>query len=173
MLLAISEWKPPIAESAFATFRKFATALYPGCPSGLTVTNNEGENQVRFNISASIESDQADGIGNMKIFCFDLTLLSFQENHNVEFLVHDSRLFNATDPRQLAEAFKLAVEFCIENDTQYIATLNEDQLSLIEDTLSSEEYAEIDQSVVLSLTDEGPKGKLLGMQVDMKYDDVN
>lgn len=161
-----------ITEAAFSTFRRYATALYPNCSSGLTITNNEGENQLRFNVSASIESDQADGISNMKIFCFDLTLLAAKDRHNVEFLVHDSRLFNATDPRQISEAFKLAQEFCTENDTQYIATLNEDQLSLVKEALSEEEFNRImDDNIVLNLTDDGPKGKLLGIQVDMKYDE--
>ena len=56
--------------------------------SGITVYNNEGENQLRFNIEAKIEADASDGINNVKIFCYDLTLLFKGFGHSIHFSFH-------------------------------------------------------------------------------------
>ncbi|MGL4421215.1 MAG: DUF2326 domain-containing protein, partial [Gemmataceae bacterium] len=43
-------------------FREYSRELYGTVPSGLTVENDNGENQRRFEITAHIESDAGDGI---------------------------------------------------------------------------------------------------------------
>lgn len=56
-------------------FRNLAKIFYPNSVAGLTIENDDGDNQSRFNIDAKIESDASDGINNIKIFCYDLTML--------------------------------------------------------------------------------------------------
>lgn len=161
----------PVVDENFNRFRSFSKRFYHDKPGGLTVSNNEGDNQIRFNIEAHIQDDAADGINEVKIFCFDMTLLMARHNHNCEFLFHDSRLFSDMDPRQRATLFKIAYECVNQTKTQYIATLNENQINSMRDQFTDEEFRQIfDDNIVLELTDEGPAGKLLGIQVDMQYE---
>jgi uncharacterized protein YydD (DUF2326 family) len=151
-------------------FRSFSKRFYADKPGGLTVRNNEGDNQTRFDIEAHIQDDASDGINEAKIFCFDMTLLMGRHNHNIDFVFHDSRLFSNMDPRQRATLFKIAHD-CTQNNIQYIASLNESQMLSIQNELSEEEYQRIiTENIVLELTDESPAGKLLGTQVDMQYE---
>jgi uncharacterized protein YydD (DUF2326 family) len=152
-------------------FRSFSRRFYPDRPGGLAVKTNEGDNQIRFDLEARIQDDASDGINEVKIFCFDATLLLTRHAHKVGFVMHDSRLFADIDPRQRAVLFRLANEISNENSLQYIATINEDQINAIKDQFSPEEYENlILKNVVQELTDESSEGKLLGIQIDMQYE---
>ncbi len=152
-------------------FRKFAQALYGQVPSGLTVSNNDGENKVRFDIDAHIPYDQADGINQGKIFCFDLLLLVLQKRHSMQFIFHDNRLFADMDPHQRLSLFKLAKEVSEEFGFQYIASLNDDVIESVESQAGDEFNELFVDPVVLELTDApNGTGKLLGVQVDMRYE---
>lgn len=153
-------------------FRGLAKRFYPSSTSGISIVNNDGENQERFKIDAKIDADASDGINNIKIFCYDLTLLLKGFAHNVDFIFHDSRLFSDTDPRQVAESFKLLDEYIKSSGKQYNLTLNQNQLDEIKRYLSVEEYQNIiSNNICLELKDEKPEDKLLGIQVNMKYDE--
>ncbi len=152
------------------TFRNFSKRFYPDRPGGIVVKNNEGDNQVRFDIEAHIQDDASDGINEVKLFCFDLLLLTGRFNHSVDSLFHDSRLFSDIDPRQRASLFKLAWEISTTQKLQYIATLNQDQIESMKDQFEDAEFDDvISKNVVLELTDDDEKGKLLGIEVDMQY----
>ena len=74
------------------------------------------------------------------------------------------------DPRQAATAFKIAKDVSSNQGTQYIASVNQDQLEKIREYFDDQEYSEfVEDAVVLELTDEGASGKLLGVEVDMQY----
>jgi len=149
------------------TFRGFSRRFYPDKPGGLTVKNNDGDNQLRFDIRARIQDDKSDGINEAKIFCYDLTVLTSRYNHRVEFLFHDSRLFSDMDPRQRATLFKIAHEYTSEGQGQYIASLNEDQILSMKNQFTDEEFKKIiSDNIILELTDDSPESKLLGIQVD-------
>lgn len=154
------------------TFRDFSRQFYEKKPGGLTVSNNTGENKIRFSIDAEIEDDTSDGINEVKIFCFDMTLLSRKQNHDVQFLVHDSRLYSNMDPRQRSTLFRVVDEYTRKHDAQYIATINQSQIDSVRELLSEEEFNRIfsDTNVILTLTDDGEDGKLLGKQVNLKYE---
>ncbi len=152
-------------------FRNLAKRFYPDAASGITVYNNNGENQIRFDIEAKIEADASDGINNVKIFCYDLTLLFKGFGHSIHLLFHDSRLFDGIDERQKAELFKIVNELFTGNNYQYIATVNQNQLAEIKQHMSDEEYENIiTKNTVLTLTDDSETEKLLGITVDLKYD---
>lgn len=151
-------------------FRTLAKRIYPDKGSALVITNNDGDNQTRFNIDAKIISDASDGINEAKIFCFDMTVLLGRKNHNINFLFHDSRLFSDIDPRQRAEVFRIAYEHSANANFQYVATVNEDQVETMKPWLGTEYEKIITNNIVLELTDESTAGKLLGVEVDLDYD---
>ena len=153
------------------TFREYAHELYGNVPAGLVVRNNDGVNQIRYDIEPRIENDAADGINEGKIFCFDMLLLTLRQRHHVDFLFHDNRLFADMDRFQRLSLFRLADRLCAENDLQYIATANEDVVDSVADIAGNDFSRLFEDPVVLEL-DDSPSGtgKLLGVQIDMHYD---
>ncbi len=160
-----------LLESNMKAFVSLSSQFYEEKPGGITVENNEGDNQLRFNIVARIEDDASDGINEVKIFCFDMMILRQKHNHAIDFLFHDSRLFSDMDHRQRATALHVVLEETRSWDYQYIATLNEDQLHACRECLKADDWQKLEASKILELTDESPKSKLLGVEVDMRYDE--
>src|SRR5699024_11215915 len=113
-----------LLEEIMTTFRDLSKTFYEKKPGGIKVVNNDGDNTIRFNIIAKIQDDSSDGVNEVKIFCFDMTLLLLKQNHKFEFLFHDSRLFGNMDPRQRYNLLKVAYEKANSEDLQYIATIN-------------------------------------------------
>ena len=161
----------PHLDMLMKTFRGFAHEFYGDKPAGLVVSNNDKEdNQLRFTIETRIEHDAADGINDVRIFCFDLLLLTLKERHNVEFLFHDSRLFDAMDWHQRLTLLKTADRVCRESDLQYIASFNEDHIESVRERAGKDFERLCIKPRILELTDApNGSGKLLGMQIDMDY----
>jgi uncharacterized protein YydD (DUF2326 family) len=152
-------------------FRILAKRIYQEKQGRISISNNDGENQLRFNIEAKIQDDASDGINEVKIFCFDLTILLARQGHKIDFLFHDSRLFADIDYRQRESLFRIAHEYSKEKGFQYIASVNEDQLNSFGQDLTETEYKEIiSNNITLELTDESPGKKLLGIEIDMDYE---
>ncbi|WP_331768181.1 ABC-three component system protein [Embleya sp. NBC_00896] len=108
-------------------FSRYAQRLYgEGREAYLAI--DAGRNSLK--ILPRIHSDDSRGIGNMVMFCFDLTLAVLAHRHGraPDFLIHDSHLFDGVDDRQLSAALTLAAEVAHEERMQYIATLNTDDL---------------------------------------------
>ena len=63
------------AHPVYLGFRYLANEFYPDVPAGISIQNNEGNNQERFKISAKIQNDASDGINEVKMFCYDLNNL--------------------------------------------------------------------------------------------------
>lgn len=152
-------------------FHDMVRTFYSDKTAGLQIINNEGVNKQRFNIVARISDDSGDGVNETKIFCFDWTLLTAQLHHEIKFLVHDSRIISETDPRQVATMLRNANRICNEDDVQYILTVNESSLDMLKKEMTEDEYKTlvIDREV-LKLTDFSDSDKLLGIQVDLKYE---
>ena len=149
-------------------FRYLAKRFYPKSTAGLTIQSKSGENQTAFEIDPRIESDASDGINNVKIFCYDLSLLFKGKNHKINFIFHDSRLFDGIDERQKSVMFSVIKDEFSNTDKQYIATINQNQLNELKSNMTDEEYNEIFQNnIVLTLTDESDVEKLLGVKVDI------
>ncbi|MDX6047610.1 MULTISPECIES: DUF2326 domain-containing protein [Bacillus] len=157
-------------ENIMNTFREISKEFYDK-PGGIIIENNSGNNTIRYNLSAKIQDDSSDGVNEVKIFCFDMTMLLLQQNHRMKFIFHDSRLFSDMDPRQRYTLFKLASECSSKNNLQYICTVNEDMLYSFKDLITKEEYSElVESNIRLQLTDGSEESKLLGMQIDMEYE---
>jgi len=145
-------------------FRVLAKQFYPEALSGITVHNNDKNNQIRYNIEAKIQSDSSDGINSVKLFCYDLTLLMKGSHHYMDFIFHDSRLFSDIDEPHCDELFKIVKDRF--NDKQYIASINQNQLN----ALSSESQDFVKNNTIQELTDNSDSGKLLGITVELEYD---
>jgi uncharacterized protein YydD (DUF2326 family) len=149
-------------------FRHLAKLFYPKSTSGLTIQTNVGENQLAFEIEPRIESDSSDGINNVKIFCYDLSILLKGKNHKIDFIFHDSRLYDGIDERQKSVMFKIINDVFSKAHKQYIATINQNQLNELRTNMALEEYNEIfPNNTVLTLTDDDDSQKLLGIKVDI------
>jgi ribosomal protein S8 len=78
------------------------------------------------------------------------------------------------DPRQASTALRYAMQMCQDNNTQYIITLNESKYEEILQELEQHGFVNetnlIKKSIVRKLTDKSDKTKLLGIDVDMKYE---
>lgn len=165
-----------LIDNITGTFRGLAKQFYNDKPSGIDIKRNNGDNQKRFNIEAKIVGDSSDGINEVTIFCFDLTLLLLS-NTEVRMLFHDSRLLANMDPRQrlaILEVLDNEIGYSVDSEFQYILSLNQDMITSLKDVITDQEYKTILQLIadntILELTDESSKTKLLGIDVDLKYD---
>ena len=147
-------WKTPVR-----LFNLNSQALYKA-PGRLVI--NTTDSGLKFNIE--IAKSGSDGIGKMKIFCFDLALLEFCASREmaIDFLVHDSELYDGVDSRQRAAALERAHEVTEGTGTQYICALNSDMVPYDE---FRKGFAFVEH-VRCRLTDGEPAGTLLGMVFD-------
>lgn len=158
-------------DKATDLFREIAKQIYPDSTSGIVFELNDGDNQLQFNIQAQLDSDASDGINNVKILCYDLTLLFLERCHRVGFVFHDSRLISDIDTRQSAQIFRILDSYFSNSNKQYILSLNQNQLEEIKKVLSPEEFQRIiGENICLELKDDPVSGKLLGLQVDLHYE---
>ncbi|MYU13669.1 DUF2326 domain-containing protein [Streptomyces sp. SID8361] len=144
---------------ATVLFSEFAQRLYgPGRQAYLEF--DAGPSSLR--IVPHVDSDDSRGIGNMVIFCFDLTVAVVAHRHGrgPDFLVHDSHLFDGVDDRQLRDALELAAEVVEREGMQYIATLNSDDLEKAE----RKGYADTHRVLPVRLTDAYEDGGIFGFR---------
>lgn len=115
-----------------------------------------------FRFEVIIKRDGSSGIGNMKVFCYDLTLAELwsKKQKSPGFLVHDSIIFDGVDERQVANALELAAHTSQDQGFQYICTLNSDHIPRGQ---FSPDF-NFDQHVRIILTDEAEEKGLLGLR---------
>lgn len=120
-----------VEDQANLLFNGFARELYGEAREPL-LTFNATRN--RFDIQLKLEADDSTGISNMKLFCFDLTwaVIAHRTGRGPDFLVHDSKLYDGVDERQVARALELAARVTCEEGMQYIVTMNSDDLAKAE-----------------------------------------
>lgn len=162
-----------LIEKIILIFKNFSEQFYRNKESGISIKVNSNINKQRFDIDAYIDSDTSDGVNEVKIFCFDLTLLNLK-NHNVHFLLHDSRLLSNMDARQQCILFKLASIFTEEHSFQYIISINENTLDGMKEVNEWNEIVELfegnNNRIKLELTDENDSSKLLGETIKLNYE---
>jgi len=151
---------PHAALNAF--FQSIATKLYPKLTSGIILENNTGDNQMRYHLKVQIEGDKSDGIGDARILCFDWLLLMRGQNHTVDFLWHDNRLFADMGESPRAAWFKEMLDSI--SGKQYIASINIENYESMKNYLDDSHKQALERSIVLDLMDDKPENKLLGIQ---------
>lgn len=55
-------------EKKFGRFKEYVSRFYPNSPAGITLHNNDGENQKRFDFEVRVENDSSDGINEVSHF---------------------------------------------------------------------------------------------------------
>ncbi|NRT15902.1 uncharacterized protein YydD (DUF2326 family) [Flavobacterium sp. 28A] len=152
-------------------FKYFVERFYSEKNSGITILNNEGKNATRFDIKAKIQDDAGNAVKEVKIFCYDWTILKGKHNHNVNFLFHDSKITGDMDTRQVKTMFEVANNECKLNDFQYIISLNQNVIENLKTEMTSEQHQELVMDrIKLTLSDKSPEEKLLGIQIDLNYE---
>ncbi len=152
-------------------FKYFVEKFYSEKNSGITILNNEGKNATRFDIKAKIQDDAGNAVKEVKIFCYDWTILKGKHNHNVQFLFHDSKITGDMDTRQVKTMFEVANNECKLENFQYIISLNQSVIDGLKLEMSEEQHKELVlDNIKLTLSDKSPEEKLLGIQVDLDYD---
>ncbi|MDE2771674.1 MAG: DUF2326 domain-containing protein [Bacteroidota bacterium] len=140
-------------------FNRNSQALYKA-PGHLIINMTDAG----FDFDIDISKSGSDGIGKMKIFCFDLAILEFSAGRemSIDFLVHDSEMYDGVDSRQRAAALELAREVTERIGTQYICALNSDMVPYGDFS----DGFDFDKHIRCRLTDEDPSGTLLGIVFD-------
>jgi uncharacterized protein YydD (DUF2326 family) len=142
---------------ALGLFSEFSETLYKS-PGRLVIDIDE----TGYKFDVEIAGSPSEGISKMKIFCYDLMLISFARKRGlgIDFLIHDSTIFDGVDPRQRAHALELASAMAAKHGFQYICTLNTDMVP-VADLTSGFDYESL---VRIRLTDTDPSGSLLGFR---------
>lgn len=148
-------------DEARLLFAEYTTALY-GAPGKLSVDVN----QSGYSLTFAIDREGSDGVDQMVVFCFDLTVATLRARRSARFntLIHDSALFADVDPRQYALALRLAASRAEAEGFQYICCLNTGALPSDLGELALQDH------VRLRLTDEGEAGRLLGIKLPPRED---
>lgn len=151
------EERRPLWSQALSLFSDFSEQLYK-TPGRLVIDIDD----TGYKFDVEIAGSPSEGISKMKIFCYDLMLICFarQRGLAIDFLVHDSTIFDGVDPRQRAHALELAAKMCSKYGFQYICTLNTDMVP--KDDFSPS--FDVEQLVRLRLTDTDASGSLLGFR---------
>lgn len=142
---------------ALSLFSDFSEHLYKS-PGRLVIDLDD----TGYRFDVEIAGSPSEGISKMKIFCYDLMLICFARHRGlgIDFLIHDSTIFDGVDPRQRAHALELAAEMSKKYGFQYICTLNTDMLPVSDFSAAFDYQA----AVRLRLTDTDPSGSLLGFR---------
>lgn len=129
---------------------------------GIEIRNDKSDFGITY--KPQFWGDRSEGKKKLKTFAFDLTILNEQHNIRsaVDFMVHDSILYDSADARQFAKALKYAAEMCHNRGLQYICVVNSDN-AFKPDFLEIFDKKTIEAHKVLELSDD-PSGKhmLLG-----------
>jgi uncharacterized protein YydD (DUF2326 family) len=140
-------------------FNEHSQALYKS-PGKLVI--DVGDTGYKYQVD--IERGGSEGIEKMKIFCFDLAVLQLQmqSGRGIDFLVHDTLMYDSVDVRQRALAFEQAHEITAALGGQYICTINSDMVPEADFT----EGFDFQQFVRLRLSDASPSDSLLGIRFE-------
>jgi len=144
-------------EKAVLLFNSNSQALYDA-PGTLSIDISKSG----YKFGVNIKRSGSHGIGNMKIFCYDLMLAQIwaEKTKSPRLLIHDSIIFADVDERQKALALQLAAKESEKLGFQYICTMNSD-------TIPTKDFSEdfnFNSYVRVTFTDATDDGGLLGIR---------
>lgn len=145
-------------KTAILTFNDYSENLYevPG-----TLSINFAKTGFKFGVE--IERSGSEGIGKMKIFCYDLILAKLwaKKTKTPIHLIHDSTIFHGVDERQIALALKLAKSESNREGFQYICAMNSDMIPKKDLDFINFNF---EPFITIKLTDATKDGGLLGIR---------
>ncbi len=148
-----------ILDRAIALFNKNSEFLYDE-PGNLVIDVKDTGYKFRIDIKRS----GSHGIDRMKVLCYDLTLTQIEADRKlgINFLIHDSSIFDGVDERQIAKGMERAYSLSTEWGFQYICTLNSDSVPTKDFSVGFKDI--FDSSVRLVLDDSTEEGGLFGFR---------
>lgn len=151
------EEKRKLWQQAMKLFNETAKALYGTSGKFVIDISDKG-----YKFDVNIPGDHGSGIGKMEIFCYDLMVICMQRilKRNIDFLIHDSTIYEGVDERQVAHAIEQAAKKSRELSFQYIMTINSDMIP----RKDFSDGFKFDEHIRLRLTDEDASSSLLGIR---------
>ena len=111
-----------IDQTFLKLFNENSQALYSQPGDLIINTTDDG-----YKFDVVIQKSGSDGVKKMKIFCYDLMLVELLSDKNlIDFLYHDSNIYDGVDARQIANAIVLAAKKSNAHGFQYICAINSD-----------------------------------------------
>lgn len=109
-------------EKAIIVFKELSTRLYGERKSGNLMIKDTDKGP---SFEPSIPKGDSTGITKMQIFCFDMMLMSLcrERKMGIDFIFHDSILFDPTEPKQKAQSIMLGKELAEKHKFQYIISM--------------------------------------------------
>jgi len=144
-------------EKAVLLFNSNSQALYD-TPGTLSIDISKSG----YKFGVNIKRSGSHGIGNMKIFCYDLMLAQIwaEKTKSPGLLIHDSIIFADVDERQKALALQLVAKESEGLGFQYICAMNSD-------TIPTKDFSDdfnFNSYVRVTFTDATDNGGLLGIR---------
>ena len=148
-----------VLKEAIVLFEELSEALYERERAG-SLTIDATDNGPTFEVH--IDAQRSRGITNMQVFCFDIMLAVIASRRGLSpgFLVHDSRLFDGVDERQVAKALQIGRARSDEGGFQYLVTMNSDALP--QDGFDS--GFNVQEHIIPVKLDDTPQGSLFGIR---------
>jgi len=155
--------------SVEVSFRNLVKEFYDNQGGSLKIEESPTAKYL-FNINSHIPKEGSQGVGEVKVFCYDV-LLYLLNKDLLGFLAHDGCLFSEMDRRQQATIFKIIIKLVKKEGLQYYLNIGDSTLSAILndrtiDILSEEEKEFIKKRIVLELHDDKEEHWLFGKSFD-------
>lgn len=131
MLRIQLEEKQGQIDEAIALFNQLGREVYGDRTASLII---EDTTDGILRVEPRIQCDASAGIAQVETFILDMVCLNaaIKEGRSPRFLVHDSRLFDSMDDRQITSCLNIGARLADEIGFQYIVTLNSDRLEQAE-----------------------------------------
>lgn len=143
-------------------FRNFTKRFYENAGGSFDLIDTKDARYL-YDIKIHVPREGSQGVGEVKIFCYDALLYSLNKNL-LGFMAHDGCIFSEMDPRQEAMIIKIAIELVEKTNLQYFININENTLNeILEGTiLTDNEKKILSESIILKLYDKNPENTLFG-----------
>jgi len=152
------------------TFRSLVKQFYDNQGGSFKIEEAQTAKYL-FNIYTHIPKEGSQGVGEVKIFCYDVLLYLLNENL-LGFLAHDGCIFSEMDRRQKSTIFKVILQLLEKGNLQYFVNIGDNTLNEILDEsneieiLTKSEKDFIKNSIRQELSDKEPKDWLFGESFD-------
>ncbi|WEV46244.1 DUF2326 domain-containing protein [Bifidobacterium sp. ESL0690] len=149
-----------LVDEAIGLFSQFGTEIYGDRDVELIINDSKSG---MLEIDPRIGGDKSAGIGQVKTFILDMvcTIMGIQNGRSPRLLVHDSKLFDSMDSRQVASCLNIGARQAEKYGFEYIVTMNSDRLEQIKHEFNSERYV-----INTKLSDQGSDGGLFGFRFE-------
>lgn len=147
-------------------FQQIMSQFGEDIPAGISLSANDGANQIQFNLTVSAQASQSTGITNEMILAYDWLLLTHGSNHNLGFVWHDNALFADIDAGHRAKWMEFIYQNSIDTGKQYIMSINSENFEKSSQNWTDSMLRNLEERIVLKLSGENDTDKLLGISFD-------